>query len=198
MKQPEVICISGRGCSGKTSLIEALKKMERFKDYTVLNYSHTIRTMALEMGITFERLLELAKTDHQYDLLMDELQEKQIKELVDQGKSLIIDSRLGGYFCKKLGYHFFGVYMYTSYTDAGTRLMRDQTRTNIERFKTYQETATYIENRETGDAERYKNLYNGYDILDPNNYNYMLNTQTRSKKEVLEAFLAYLGQTKIV
>src|SRR5512147_2505737 len=79
-----VIAISGKSGCGNTTVSRLLAQALGFK---LVNY--TFHAMAEEMGIPFQELLELSKSDPSYDRRLDETQVR----LAGQGEC-VIRSRL--------------------------------------------------------------------------------------------------------
>ncbi|WP_319561485.1 (d)CMP kinase [Marispirochaeta sp.] len=79
-----IIAISGKSGCGNTTVTHLVSKQLGFR---VINY--TFRTMAQEMGVSFEELCALAEKDDSYDLKLDR---KQV-ELAREG-NCVLGSRL--------------------------------------------------------------------------------------------------------
>jgi len=85
-----IITIAGKAGSGKSSVAKEIAKRLKFKHYSMGDFQ---RELANELGVTIEKLGELAKTDRKYDDMTDKKQKN-----IGKGDNVIVDSRLGAHF----------------------------------------------------------------------------------------------------
>lgn len=140
MKTPSIITISGKsGCGNSTVSKLLAEKLDR----RLVNY--TFHTMAEEMGIPFEQLLEKAKHDDSYDKLLDKRQIEMAHET-----DCVLGSRLAIWLIPDAQ---LSVYLYV---DHDTRIQRIMKREG----GNFQQVQAFTKRRDEEDTVRYKNLYN--------------------------------------
>ncbi len=140
-----IIAISGKSGCGNTTDSRLLA--ERL-GYRLVNY--TFRNMAAELGISFEDLLERAKTDPSYDRRLDDRQ----VELARQG-NCVVGSRLAVWLLRE---EAFTVYLKASPEVRATRIHGRE-------GGSFEEKTAFTLKRDAEDRKRYMDLY-GIDIDD--------------------------------
>lgn len=181
----EIICISGDLYSGKSTVGEMLGKK---LGYSYFSGGRIFRSIADSMGIDVNELNIVCDTNPDIDRLID-------SRLVEIGKTenkIIVDSRMAWHFIKE-GYK---VRLVIDINEAARRALLDERRTT-ERYSSFDEALNGIKKRMTAEAERYRSKY-GADILNPGNYDIVIDTTSRTPEEVtsilLEGYRVYLSK----
>ncbi len=139
MNTPSIITVSGKsGCGNSTVSKMLSSKLKRH----LVNY--TFHTMAEEMGIPFEELLEKAKHDVSYDKLLDRRQVE-----MAQKDDCILGSRLAIWLIPAAQ---LSVYLYV---DAEIRIRRIMEREG----GSFEKVLAFTKKRDEEDTIRYKKLY---------------------------------------
>ncbi len=148
MNPPSIITISGKsGCGNSTVSKLLASKLGR----RLINY--TFHTMAEELGISFEALLEKAKHDSYYDKLLDKRQIEMANEA-----DCILGSRLAIWLIPLAQ---LSVYLYA---DTEMRIDRIVKREGGD----FESVLAFTKRRDEEDTIRYKNLYD----IDNNSYQF--------------------------
>jgi cytidylate kinase len=136
---PRIVAVSGKSGCGNTTVSRLLSERLGVR---LINY--TFRTMAQEMGIPFDRILELAAKDYSYDRLVDT---RQI-ELARAG-DCVIGSRLAIWLLPDAALR---VYLRAG-VEARAERIRSREGGRIE------EVLAATKARDAGDRERYRQIY---------------------------------------
>lgn len=167
-----VIAISGKSGCGNTTVSRLLAET---LGYRLVNY--TFHTMADEMGIPFEEILERAKTDPSYDRKLDETQVR----LASEG-DCVIGSRLAVWLLKDKA---FTVYLSVSAEVRAERLVKREggSLADVLAFTAY---------RDKTDRERYMKLYG----IDNDRYSFVdlvLKADAMAPEEIVAAIQSAAG-----
>lgn len=184
-----IITISGKPGSGKTTLAKNLAKE---LDYDFYSMGDIREKMALERGMTIDELNNVGMKEEWTDKEVDEYQQ----EIAEQEDNIIIESRLGWYFIEKSIDIFLDVEMKT----AAERIFQSQKkgeRKDEKKYNSEKEVKQVIEKRIKSDKKRYKKYYGKEaNFLEKENYDIIIDTTKKSKKELLEKTLEEINKTK--
>jgi cytidylate kinase len=164
-----IIAISGKSGCGNTTVSRALAERLGFG---FVNY--TFRSMAQEMGIPFERMLELANADHSYDRRLDETQVR----LARQGDN-VVGSRLAIWLLKD---EAFTVYLKASASVRASRLLGRE-------GGDLGALAAFTAERDRLDHERYVGLY-GIDNDDYSFVDLVIDVERLAPPDIVELIVA--------
>lgn len=184
-----IITITGNIASGKTST--ALFVAQE------LGYQHfypgrLFREEAERRGISFRDLQELMKTDATIDQEID----ARLKDVLDTKQDIIAEGRVAPYFCPDA----FKVFLQIDETIALQRLMKDFDNTDrkTERVSSAQEALENMKHRLESERQRYKQLYNIENHMDPRVNDLVLDTGVESQpsivQKIIEAYTAWLEE----
>lgn len=176
-----IITLAGALGSGKSTVAKALAK--------ILGYEHTstgdfMRKMAKNRGVTFEELIELAKSNPEIDKEID----MQSKNLVDSGSdNLVIDSRLAFHFIPQS----IKFYLDVDEEEATKRIFLAKRKD--EPNESPEKVLEFIKRRRASENQRYNKLYN-INCHEPESCNFdcIIDTTGKNVGEVIEAVLDYL------
>ncbi len=183
MKKKEIIAITGTLGSGKSTTSDLVAKKLDFKRFSSGDF---MRQIALDLGISLDKLQILAEKDYSIDKRID-------NEVKKAGKmnQIVIDSRLAFHWIP----NSFKVYLDLPPEIAKERILNNL-RENVlrqqsENSSTAQEVYEKIINRLESEKGRYKELY-GVDHTDKNNYDLIIDTKTNNLVQVVDIIvLAY-------
>ncbi len=147
-----------------------------------------MRAMAVERGITLEKLTELAKKDRAID---DEI-DKRTVELGNEEDRFVIDSRLGWHFLP----HAVKILLTVSEDEAARRIFAAR-RPDEKENTTLERTKQNITARFASEKERYTRLY-GVDYADPKNHDFVLDTTPLTPAQIVDKLLMFLKEHGIV
>jgi len=167
--------MSGEAGSGKSSV--ATYVAEKL-DLTHYSNGDFMRSMAKERGITILELNKLSEEDKTID---KELDDRQIK-LGKEKDNFIIDSRLGFHFIP----NSFKVLLKADLKVRAERIFGDKR--SEEHNESLEDTQNKIEQRQSSEKARYRELY-GVDYMDDSNYDLVLNTTEMSIEKVGETVI---------
>jgi len=167
-----IIAISGKsGCGNSTVSRSLASRLGR----RLVNY--TFHGMAEEMGIPFERMLELAGSDTSYDRILDE---KQVA-MAHEG-DCVVGSRLAIWLLREADLR---VYLHAS---PETRVERIRKRDGGDRAHVLEFTRA----RDESDRERYLSLYG----IDNDRYDFadlVINTERLTPERIVDTIIAAAG-----
>ena len=179
-----LISITGKLGSGKSTICNILKDRYGFEIFSTGSIN---REVARKLGITTLELNERLKIDHSLDDEIDGTVTRISKERKDD--KLIFDSRMAWHFAVDT----FKVFLTIDPTVAAERVMKNQ-RGAEERYESVEDARAGLIKRGDVERERFMQIY-GVDYFDPNNYNVIVDTTTRTPEEIvniiMEAFDSY-------
>ncbi len=171
MSNRRAIAISGKSGCGNTT-VSSLVAGEL--SFTMINY--TFRTLAKDLGLTFEQLCRRAEEDDSYDRMLDQRQVE-----LASAQDCVLGSRLAIWLLEDADLK---VYLYASQETRAQRIMNREGSTLEEKL---QET---IE-RDRRDTERYKRIY-GIDTREYQFADLLIDTdvcdQYEAARRIVEAF----------
>ena len=174
MTKKKIISLAGDLGSGKSTVASLI--CEKLS-YPIHRNGDYFRKLGMEMGLSVTEFNEYVKAHPEID---NEI-EKSARRAADENESLIIDARLGWYAVPES----FKVYLTVDINEAARRAFNDPNRKNSENFETLEEQKKDLEKRFKLENERYFNLY-GVHKEDKSNYDFVLDTTTLTREEVVE------------
>jgi len=172
MKKRNIISLSGDPSSGKGTVSKIL--IEKL-NYGVYRNGEYFRSLAKEMNMDLMQFGEYVK-DHPE---IDEQIEKSAKEYAKVHDKFIIDARLGWYAVPES----FKVYLSVDLDEAAKRAFNDNTRKDLENYKSVEECKKSLKERHNIENERYLNVY-GVNRDDMNNYDLVIDTTDKTPNEI--------------
>lgn len=169
-----IITIGGLPASGKSVVAERLSERLGMKHYSA---GGIMRKLALEKGITLDRLKSLRWKSRKIDKEVDEYQAK----LGREEDNFIIDGRTSFHFIPNSFKVFFTVRLKV----AAERLLKDKGRKGESRYKTVEGAMEGIRKRMEDDRKIYKEYY-GIDCTDASNYDAVIDTSDLAIGEVVD------------
>lgn len=172
---PRIVAISGKSGCGNSTVSRLLA--ERL-GVVLINY--TFRAMAEELGVSFERMLELAAGDDRYDR---ELDARQV-ELARRG-DCVIGSRLAMFLLPDAALRIFL---------SGSAEVR-ASRIHGREGGSLEEIIEFTKKRDRSDHERYKKIY-GIDNDDLSCADLVINTELWNAEHEVDIIIAALERAK--
>jgi len=175
--EPKTITISGPPASGTSS---TANKLAEELGFDLVNGGDIFRKMAKERGLTLAELTQKSEENPEIDKRLDDrLKDRIVQHATGNSKTgLIAESRLAGWHGSDVA--DLSIYLTAS---SSVRLKRAEGRDeeSVEEFK----------ERERSERERYIDFYD-VDYTNEELYDVVINTETKSKDEVVEKIIAVL------
>lgn len=175
------ITITGDIGAGKSSVVKELEKMGFQKYYAGSAY----RRYAEERNITLEEVHKLASEDHSIDETIDSM----MAEYCREHDGLVIDARLGWNFVPDA----FHVYLKCDPAIGAARIFNEGR--PEEHYDSLLDCFYSIQERRKIEIERFNALYD-IDMLNPDNYNIIINTSTATPSMVASVILTMADEHK--
>lgn len=168
-----IITLTGKPCSGKSSVANALKDMFGFETYSV---GEIFKEEAKRRNMSSEEFNKFLMSDPKYDNLLDE----RTKELgvLWKDKNIVFDSRLAWHFIP----HSFKVFLDLDEEEMAKRLSTSN-RVGKEKYENVDEAKRTLIERFNAENERYQKFY-GIDNTDMKNYDLVLSSKDKSPEEL--------------
>lgn len=171
------IAISGKSGCGNTTISGLLAKR---LGIAFVNY--TFRSLSEENGLSLNQIIENAKTDDSYDLLVDRRQVELAKKT-----SCVLGSRLAIWMLSSADLKIYLV------ADEKVRASRIQEREG----GSLEEIITFTNMRDSLDTERYKRLYS----IDNNDYSFadfVIDVSNKNPNEIIDSILDELEKRSLI
>jgi len=168
-RKTAIIAISGKSGCGNSTVSRLLK--ERL-GRRLVNY--TFHSMAEEMGVPFERLLEMASADTSYDRLLDERQVAMAHE-----EDCVMGSRLAIWLVRDAQLR---IYLHASAEVRSERIRKRE-------GGVASEVLAFTRRRDERDRERYLSLYG----IDNDRYDFadlVINTERMTPERIVDIIVA--------
>ena len=176
-----IITITGKPCSGKSSIVKILVEKHGFQKFSV---GDMFKAEAKKRGMNAEEFNAYCLTDPSYDFFIDNETARLGKEL--EGQKIIFDSRLAWHFVPKS----FKVFTELN-EDEMAHLLANSDRVGKEKITDVNEARRSLINRFNLENERYQQIY-GVNNLDMSNYDLVLDTSNKTPEELADIlFSAY-------
>jgi CMP/dCMP kinase len=176
------IVISGELGSGKSTVGKCLAEK---LGYEYLSTGQIQRKLANTLGMTILELNIHAKNNTEIDGQLDFY----IKILKNVSANMVIDSRLAWYFLPDS----YSIYLTVDPKIAAERIFNDVSRNTSESYTSIEHALQKITERRTSENQRFIHLYN-IDCTDVRKYDFVLDTSTLSKNQVIEQIEAAVAR----
>lgn len=176
MKMNFKISLAGDLGSGKSTVAKILE--DKLKPEIVCTGS-MYRELAKSLGMTVEQFNISNEKDRKYDTYVDD----KLKSYDKVDGNFIFDSRMAFHFVPSA----ISFYLKTDCDIAAKRVY--EANRNDEHFKTIEETKQSLTSRRASERRRYYDYY-GVDIMDMNNYDFVIDTTNLSPTEVADKILS--------
>ena len=163
-----IIAISGKSGCGNTTTSRLLAERLGFR---LINY--TFRNMAVELGISFEELLERANADPSFDRRLDDTQVEMARR-----EDCVVGSRLAIWLLRD---EAFTVYLAASPEVRATRIHGRE-------GGSLEEKTAFTRKRDSEDKRRYRELY-GIDMDDYSFVNAVIDVEKPKPEEIVELII---------
>lgn len=170
-----IITITGKPCSGKSTVAKIIEQKFGFKRIGV---GDMFKQEANKRGMSAEEFNALCISDPSYDYFIDNKTKEMGEEL--EGQNYIFDSRLAWHFVPKS----FKVFVDLDEDEMANRLVLSD-REGKEKYDNFDEAKRSLVNREKLERERYKKIYN-VDIYDTTNYDFVTDSNKKTPEQVVE------------
>jgi len=165
------ITISGKICTGKTTLLKSLEKE--------LNWP-VFMTGKLFREYVAKNKLDLEQVKEQNEGLTKKI-DYQVRDMIYNERNLIVDGWMSGLMAKGLP----GVLKVLLVSDDTVRYQRFAKREKI----SLNEAKKRVDERQNNWLNKLEKIYKRSDFIDPKNYDLMIDTSNISSKSVLEKVL---------
>ena len=169
------ITITGRPCSGKSTIAKLIAEKHNFKRIGV---GDIFKEEAKKRNMSAEEFNAYCMKDPSFDFFIDNQTRKLGEELVD--KDIIFDSRMAWHFVPKS----FKVFVDLNDEEMARRLVNSD-REGKEKFSDLKAAKESLLNRERLEVERYKKLYNA-DLSDLSNFDFVIDSSNKTPEELEE------------
>ena len=177
-----VITIGGNVGAGKTTVAARLAKALGYEE---LYIGGLMREIAAERRMTIEGFYEKLKSEPDLERSIDERQRKLMREK----DNLIVQGRIAWYFAKQSLRPSFNIFLKVN-PEAGAERAGKRPENAGRRLH---EILEANESRAQAEHERYRELYQIEDFLDPRHYDFVLDTTRLTEEEVSQKILAALS-----
>jgi len=179
-----IITISGEPASGKSTVIDKLKKDYEAMGYKVHIYSvgHEFRRLAQERELSVGEFNKFVSDRGDIDKLIDEAVAKRGEEINSKERPkevFIFDSRLAFHNIPSS----FSIRLTVDSNVAGQRVFGDNKRGKEDKYATVEEATEQTIKRKKAEIERYLKTY-GVNLEDPKNYNLLIDTSFSSIEDI--------------
>lgn len=168
-----IITITGRPCSGKSTVAKVL--VERY-GFTRIGVGDIFKEEAQKKGMTIEEFTELRLKDQSFDLFIDKEIERIGKERTDE--NIIFDSRMAWHFVP----NSFKVFVDLDEDEMANRLIN---REGIGKYKDFKTAKKAVLKRQNSDNKIYKKIY-GVDCTDLKNYDYVVESLDKTPEQIAD------------
>lgn len=179
-----IISISGSHGSGKSTIAKLLAEKLNWPRYYMGGLR---REAALRKGLTLAEYNKIGETDPSTDLEVDNYQ----KELGEKKDNFIIEGRTSWYFIP----HSLKIYIDVDRRIGAERiwenLQKENNRNEDNNLNSIEDVEKSLEERFKSDKLRYKKYFN-IDVYDLKNYDFIINTNNLSIKEVFEEVHSFI------
>lgn len=170
-----IITISGKPCSGKSTIARGLVDKYGFERISV---GDIFKEEAKKRNMSSEEFNAFLMNNPDFDYVLDQHTAQIGKER--EGEKVIFDSRCAWHFVPKS----FKVFVDLDEDEMTKRLVNSD-REGKEKYTDPQEAKRSLLNRRRLENERYKKIYN-IDIEDLSNFDYVLNSSNKTPDELVE------------
>ncbi len=173
-----IITISGRPCSGKSTIAKLIEKNHGFVRVGV---GDLFKAEAKRRGLSSEEFNALCMKDPSYDYYIDKQSETLGKKY--DGQKYIFDSRLAWHFVP----NSFKVFVTLDDKTMIDRLLNSD-REGKEKYSSSKDAKKSLKNRQALETKRYKKLYN-VDLYDMKNFDFVVDSSNKTPEELVEIII---------
>lgn len=174
-----IITISGRPCSGKSTIAKLIAQEHGF---VRIGVGDLFKEEAKKRGLSSEEFNALCMSDPSYDYFIDK-QSEILGKKYDK-KKYIFDSRLAWHFVP----NSFKVFVTLDDETMIDRLLNSD-REGKEKYSSKKEAQKSLKNRQDLETERYKKLY-GVDLYDMDNFDFVVDSSDKTPEKLVEIIMA--------
>ena len=170
-----IITITGKPCSGKSTVSKLLAERYGFKRIGV---GDICKEEARKRGMNSEEFNKFLLSDPSFDFYIDKQSEILGKQY--EGQKVVFDSRLAWHFVPKS----FKVFVDLNDDEMARRLVNSD-RTGKEKYESIEEAKRTLLEREKTELERYKKIYN-VDLADHSNFDFVIDSMGQTPEELCD------------
>ena len=170
-----IITITGKPCSGKSTISKLLVEKYGFKRIGV---GDICKEEAKKRGMNSEEFNKFLLSDPSFDYYID--QQSEILGKQYEGQKVVFDSRLAWHFVPKS----FKVFVDLNEDEMARRLANSD-RTGKEKFDNIEDAMRTLKERESTEIARYKKIYN-VDLTDLSNFDFVLDSFGKTPDQLCE------------
>jgi cytidylate kinase len=171
--------LTGNLGSGKSTVCKLLAD----RGFEIYSTGAILRAIAQSRGLSVMGGNELAGLDHNIDHEIDREVNRVAKARPDD--MIVFDSRMAWHFAPVS----IKVFLAVSLEVGALRVFSDQTRGEVEQYRSLEEAKAMLEARTREERERFLTIY-GKDYLDMSNYDRVLDSTHRTPEEVYADIMA--------
>ncbi len=173
------ITITGAPGSGTSTVARILSDRLNLKHYSAGDIR---REIAAKKGITLEQLNKEDEKNHEADKIADDFQKKLAKEEDD----FVFDGRLSAHFIP----NSIKILLKVD-PEIGAQRVFGKNR-EVEKYSSTEEAMKKLEERETSDRKRYKEMYGIEDYYDESRFDLVLDTTNTTTQQTIDKILQFL------
>lgn len=181
-----IISLNGKPGSGKSSVAEAIAKEFGLKRYYIGGLR---REIARKKGLTLAEFNKLGETDFSTDREVDEYQ----KKLGETEDNFVIEGRTSFFLIP----HSYKIMLDVSVEEGARRIWKDlqahpEKRNEMANPRNLEDVIRNVKDRLASDELRYRKYYQQTDIYNPKNYDFVLNTTSIGKADVIKKIIEHI------
>lgn len=182
-----VITITGKPCSGKSTIAKVLEQKYNFKR---ISMGDLFKEEAKRRGMSTEEFTKFRVKDSSFDVYMD----KQIPTFIKkyEGQNVVLESRVAWHFLPEA----FNVFIDLDKEEIAKRLANSD-REGLEKYTDFKEAKRVVISRWENELKVYKKTY-GIDCSNLNNYDFVQSSKNKTPEELADIiYNAYKKHFKI-
>ena len=168
-----IITITGKPCSGKSTIAKLLVEQHGFKRIGV---GDIFKEEAKKRGMNAEEFNAFCMKDPSFDYIIDQQTVELGKKY--ENKTVVFDSRMAWHFVPKS----FKVFVDLDEDEMARRLVNSD-REGKEKYSTIDEAKQTLKNRQQLEIDRYKKIYN-QDLSDMKNFDLVLDSSNMTPQQL--------------
>ena len=168
-----IITITGKPCSGKSTIAKLLVEQHGFKRIGV---GDIFKEEAKKRGMNAEEFNAFCMKDPSFDYIIDQQTAELGKKY--ENETVVFDSRMAWYFVPKS----FKVFVDLDEDEMARRLVNSD-REGKEKYSTIDEAKQTLKNRQQLEIDRYKKIYN-QDLSDMKNFDLVLESSNMTPQQL--------------
>lgn len=173
------ITITGKPCSGKSTIAKLLCEQHSFKKISV---GDMFKEEAHKRGMSAEEFNSFCMKDPSFDFFIDNKTQELAK--IHQGENIIFDSRMAWHFVPKS----FKIFVTLSEEEMINRLINSD-RTGKEKYTDAEKAKYSLLNRESLEIDRYKKIYK-QDLSNMKNFDLVIDSTNKTPQQLVDEIWA--------